>query len=85
MNNQIPRVVRFKNNGITVEICHGEIPDVFRELWFSPVIEMELPDAKVSYEEGSDEDFQGWLRYYRSIHELNLYHTRRALEISKCS
>lgn len=60
MNNQIPITLRSRVNGITVEVCHGEIPEIFRQLWFGPIVEPKLPDTK-----GTDEEFQEFLWRYR--------------------
>ena len=60
MNNLLPTVARYRINEIILEVCHGEIPDVCRPLWFDPITELELPDAKAS-----DEDFENWLALYR--------------------
>ena len=59
MNSQLPRTVRCNIDRITVEICHGEIPDVCRLLNFDPITEFELPDAKAT-----DKEFTGWLSLY---------------------
>lgn len=47
-------------NGITLEVCQGEIPDVFRLLRFDPITELELPDTKAS-----DVEFKAWIGLYR--------------------
>lgn len=60
MNNDLPTVVRFCRDDTTIEVCHGEIPDVCRLLRFDPITEFELPDTK-----GSDEEFDIWLCLYR--------------------
>jgi hypothetical protein len=41
-------------------VCHNEIPDIFRQLRFDPIIEPELADA-----EGTDGEFQDFLYLYR--------------------
>ncbi len=61
MNNVIPTTLRFNINEITIEVCHGDIPNIFGQLRHDPVKEFELPDTKVSYEE-----FQDWLSIYRN-------------------
>ncbi len=61
MNNQFPTITKCINmDGMKIEVCHGEIPDVCRLLRFGPVTEFELPDAKAT-----DEEFQDWLLLYR--------------------
>jgi hypothetical protein len=61
MNSQLPVLaIGRQENGITIEYCYGEIPDVFQELWFDPIKELELQDAKET-----NEDFQDWLSIYR--------------------
>ena len=60
MNNLIPTTLRFRVNETTVEVCHGDIPDIFGQLQYDPIKELELPDTKVS-----DEEFQDWLSLYR--------------------
>ncbi len=62
MNSPLPTVVRCRVNKITLEICHGNIPDIFRQLRFGSTIEFKLPDTKVT-----DEEFQKWLEFYRHI------------------
>ncbi len=46
MNFQLPIIVKYNIKGITIEFCYGNIPDIFRELWFDPIKELELPDRK---------------------------------------
>lgn len=58
--NQLPVIIRSRVNGVTIKVCHGKIPDMFRLLRFDPVQEFELPDTKES-----DEDFNDWLGLYR--------------------
>ena len=60
MDNLLPTTLRYRFNGITFEICHGEIPDIFRQLRYDPVTEFELPDPKAT-----DDEFQEWLTLYR--------------------
>lgn len=58
-----PIVIRFWGqniDSIPIDVCHGEIPDIFRTSMFGPTTELELPDAK-----GSDKDFQHLLLIYR--------------------
>lgn len=67
---RFPTIMECHNNGITIEVCHGEIPDILRQYGFSysphlritwgHVREFELPDTKVS-----DEEFREWLELYR--------------------
>lgn len=56
----MPTIVRCRSNNFVLEVCHGEIPDVCRLLWFDPITKLELPDTKVS-----NEEFNDWLRLYR--------------------
>lgn len=77
MNEPIPVVAKCRINGILLEVCHGEISDIFRLLWFGPVTEFELPDTK-----RSDEEFRVWLEFYRpSSSSLG----KTLLEITQCS
>ena len=59
MKDQLPTVVRCRVNEITLEICHGEIDDIFRKLWFGPIVHPELPDVKAT-----DEEFENWRNRY---------------------
>jgi hypothetical protein len=59
-------ILRYNVNGITVEVCRGEIPDSFRLQNFGPIKKLELPDTKVS-----DEEFNNWLSRYRDA--INWY------------
>ncbi len=77
MNNLSPVVVRSRVNGITLEVCHGEIPDVCRLLRFGPMVEPELPDTKVT-----DEEFQDWIFRYR---RAGLIMEQQVLEEAQCS
>lgn len=43
-----------------VEYYYGMIPDIFRRLWFDPITELRLPDAKAT-----DKSFENWLYLYR--------------------
>lgn len=56
----MPTVVKCRSNDFILEVCHGEIPDICRLLWFGPITKFELPDTKVSYKE-----FNDWLKLYR--------------------
>jgi len=76
MDDLIPTVVRCRLGDTTVEVRHCEISDVFRQLWFGPVSELELPDAKAS-----DEQFQDWLDLYRHSSKWFGVHL---LEEAKC-
>ncbi len=77
MNDLLPTAARYRINGIALEVCHGEIPDVCRLLWFDKITEFELPDAKVS-----DEDFENWLALYR---HAKPWFTGVLLEETKCN
>ena len=55
-----PTIVKYRLGDIKLEVCHGEIPDIFRRFWFSPVPDFELPDTK-----GTDYNFEHWLSMYR--------------------
>ncbi len=69
MDSQIPITLRSRVNGITVEVCHGKIPEIFQQLRFDPITEPELPDTK-----GTDEEFQRFLHHYRDAYQwLNDY------------
>lgn len=48
MNSPLPTTVRCCVKGITLEICHGKIPNIFRQLRFDPITKFELPDTKVT-------------------------------------
>lgn len=59
----MPTIIRFlsKQMGcIPIDICHGEIPDIFRTSMFGPTSELELPDAK-----GPEDEFRHFLNVYR--------------------
>ena len=77
MNNVMPKIVRCRSNDFTLEICHGEIPDVCRLLWFEPVTEFELPDTKES-----DVAFHTWMCRYRDASEWLSDHLLRT---SQCN
>lgn len=77
MNDLLPTVVRYRINEITLEVCHGKIPDIFQALWFDPVTDLDLPDAKAS-----DEEFQDWLGLYR---HANSWFKSQLLEESQCN
>jgi len=64
-------------NETTIEFCLGSIPDVFRQLWFDPITELELPDEKEA-----DIDFSDWLGLYRPADEKV---SKRLLEVSQCN
>jgi hypothetical protein len=61
MNNQLPTIIKCRINNTVVEICHGPIPDICRELWFGQLVEPKLPDRKVT-----DKEFEKWLDNYRT-------------------
>lgn len=68
MRTQMPIVIRFWANqtrAIPIDVCHGEIPDIFRTSMFEPTSEFELPDAK-ELDEQWDTGFERWLTVYRS-------------------
>ncbi|RLC88995.1 MAG: hypothetical protein DRJ03_00095 [Chloroflexi bacterium] len=77
MDDLLPTVARCRVNGITLEVYHGEIPDVCRLLRFDPITEFELPDAKAS-----DEDFEDWLALYR---HAKPWFAGMLLEEAKCN
>lgn len=60
MNDLLPTIAKCYMNGITLEICQGEIPDIFRRLRFNTITEFELPDTK-----DTDKEFNDWLNLYR--------------------
>ena len=60
MNYQLPVIIKYHINGIVVEFCYSNIPDIFQQLWFDPIKELELPDTK-----RTDKDFKNWLFIYR--------------------
>jgi len=84
MNDLIPRTLRCRVNETTIEVCHGEIPDIFRQSYYDPVTEFELPDAK---ETGTDEDFRDWLDSYRraNLSGVNAWYEVMLLHKSCCS
>ena len=51
MNNTIPIITRYRVNRIVVDVCHGEIPDIFRTSRFGPISKFELPDTKCTDQE----------------------------------
>ncbi len=67
MNDLIPKTLKYRVDGITIEVCHGEIPEIFRQLNYDPVTEFELPDTKNNeWQTGiSNEEFEEWLDAYR--------------------
>lgn len=75
--NQPLVVARCRIKGITLEVCHGDIPDVFRLLWFGQTTELKLPDTKTK-----DDDFNNWLKLYRNSKHSE---TQSLLDISQCS
>ncbi|MEE9574066.1 MAG: hypothetical protein V3W20_13510 [Candidatus Neomarinimicrobiota bacterium] len=77
MNNKPLFVGRYREKDITIEICSGTIPDVFRKLHFSPITNFELPDTKVN-----NEEFNCWLTLYRNS---NAWFEQRLLEESQCN
>lgn len=82
MNYQLPIIAKYCINEITVEVCHGEIPDVFRQLRFGPITEFELPDTKVT-----DKEFRCWLDSYRraNLSGINAWFEHMLLEESQCN
>ncbi len=85
MNNLLPVILRSNINGTTIEVCHGEIPDIFRWLYFDPITEPELPDTK-----GTDEEFQEFLHHYRNAYQWynpqwDKWASNYLLEKSKCN
>lgn len=77
MNSQYPAVIEYYVNGITLEICQGKIPDLFRQAYFGPITKFELPDTKVN-----NDEFDCWLSLYRNS---NAWFEQRLLEESKCN
>ncbi len=47
MNDLLPKTLRCRVDEITIEVCHGEIPEIFRQLYYNPITKFELPDTKV--------------------------------------
>ena len=76
MNSQLPIVAKCHVNGITLEICQGNIPDIFRQLHFDPITEFELPDDK------SEREFRTWITLYRRAQEWS---ARNLLSRSLCN
>ncbi len=60
MTSEIPIITRCRIDDVLIDVCHGNIPDIFRKLWFDPLKEFELPDTKVT-----EKKFQRWLDLYR--------------------
>lgn len=60
MDDLLPKTLRCRINGITLEVCHGEIPQIFQQLWFDPITEFELPKSRAP-----DKEFIAWLEIYR--------------------
>lgn len=78
MNDLPLTVAKCRVDDIRLEVCQGKIPDVCRLLlWFDPITEFELPDAKAS-----DDDFNNFLGLYR---HSSLWFTDVLLEGSQCS
>lgn len=89
MNNQLPIITRCQINKVIFEVsipaggklihvgCHGKIPDIFRTSRFGELIELELPDAKVT-----DKEFQNWLTPYR---QANPSLEKQLLDVAKCN
>lgn len=77
MNNQPPIVIRCLIGGIILDVCHGEIPDIFCTSKFGELIELELPDAK-----GTNKEFQNWLISYR---QANPSFEKQLLKVAKCN
>lgn len=71
-------VVQSKINGITIEVCHGEIPDEFRQLKFGTLKELELPDRKVT-----DEQFDIW--WIDAFREAGPKMSKYLLDNARCS
>lgn len=85
MHDLLPKTLRCRIDGITLEVCHGEIPDIFRQLRYDPVTEFELPDTKVRNidERGCFVDeFQEWLTLYR---HANPWFELQLLEEAQCN
>ena len=76
-NDLLPTTLRCHVNVITIEVCHGEIPEIFIALRFDQISELELPDAK-----GTDGEFEEWLSIYRHASPMA---QRRLLEETKCN
>lgn len=77
MNYQLPKTIKCLIDKTTIEVCHGEIPDVCRLLHFDLITEFELPDTK-----GSDEEFDVWLCLYRHATPIL---EKDLLGIAKCN
>jgi hypothetical protein len=73
----MPTIAKCRVGDIKLEICHGEIPDMFRSFWFGPITEFELPDPQ-----GTDYNFDHWLSMYRKARPNS---ARILLEWIKCN
>ena len=76
MNKSPLTIVKSRTIGFVAEFCFGNIPDIYRSLYFNQHTEHELPDAKCS-----DQEFQDWLSLYR--HSSNWFEYQ-LLEESQC-
>jgi hypothetical protein len=69
MMNDLPTIAKCNINGFIIEVCSGNIPDIFRLLRFGPLVEPELPDTKEVNQGG----FLEWMDHYRHAHPFSEY------------
>ncbi len=77
MDDLLPKTLRCSTDGIIIEVCHGEIPEIFRQLRYDPVTEFELPDTKVKNIDKQGyfvDEFQEWLSLYRHADKWFEFH-----------
>lgn len=72
-----PIVLKVNLCGVDVEICHGEIPDIFRQVHFDQISDFELPDEK-----RSDDEFYDWIELYSISTDI---WGQKMLEASQCN
>jgi hypothetical protein len=72
-----PIVLKTNISGIDLEVCHGEIIDMFRSFWFGPITKFELPDTQGTYY-----NFDHWLSMYRKARPNS---ARILLGLIKCN
>ncbi|KKN98997.1 hypothetical protein LCGC14_0142420 [marine sediment metagenome] len=77
MSKLMPTVIRCRSNDFVLEVCHGEIPDICRLLWFDSPIELGLPDTEML-----DEEFGKWVCRYRNA---SLWVTDHMLRMAQCN
>ncbi len=73
---KLPVTLTHHSDGLRIESCHGEIPDLFRKMYLEDIITPQLQDTQ-----SLSSEFANWLDIYR---EAGSWSEDYMLEKARC-